>query len=65
VAPPERLKEVGRWCDEVVCLMAPRQFWAIGQFYEDFSQVEDEKVVAILRSFAPAAAVSTASASEA
>ncbi len=56
VAPPDRLEEVGRWCDDVVCLLSPRQFWAIGQFYADFSQVEDEEVVKLLREFIPAAA---------
>jgi predicted phosphoribosyltransferase len=54
VAPPERLEEVARWCDRVVCLLAPESFWAIGQFYEDFSQVEDDEVVALLRSAARA-----------
>jgi predicted phosphoribosyltransferase len=55
VASPDRLKEVRRWCDDVVCLLHPEAFWAIGQFYEDFSQVEDEEVVRLLREFAPAA----------
>jgi putative phosphoribosyl transferase len=53
VAPPDRLEEVGRWCDDLVCLLSPEEFWAIGQFYEDFTQVEDEQVVQILRQFAP------------
>jgi predicted phosphoribosyltransferase len=53
VASPERLEEVGRWCDAVVCLLAPEMFWAIGQFYEDFSQVEDEQVLRLLGEFAP------------
>lgn len=53
VASPDRLEEVWRWCDEVVCLLAPEEFWAIGQFYEDFTQVEDEQVVDLLREFAP------------
>jgi predicted phosphoribosyltransferase len=53
VASPDRLAEVERWCDEVVCLLAPEDFWAIGQFYEDFSQVEDEEVVRLLQEFAP------------
>jgi putative phosphoribosyl transferase len=61
VAPAETLHEVRRWCDEVVCLMAPKQFWAIGQFYEDFSLVADEEVVDILRSLALSSAASTAS----
>ena len=49
VASPERLTEVRKWCDEVICLMAPEFFYSIGQFYEDFRQIEDEEVVAILR----------------
>jgi predicted phosphoribosyltransferase len=48
VASPDRLAEVRKWCDDVVCLHTPEEFWAIGQFYEDFSQVEDETVVELL-----------------
>ena len=55
VASPERLEEVRQFCDDVVCLLHPEQFWAVGQFYQDFSTVEDEQVVDILREFAPAA----------
>jgi predicted phosphoribosyltransferase len=54
VASPDRLAEVRRWCDDVVCLLSPADFWAIGQFYEDFTQVEDDEVVKLLREFAPA-----------
>jgi predicted phosphoribosyltransferase len=50
VAPPERLREVRRWCDEAVCLLTPDQFWAVGQFYRDFRTVEDRTAVALLRS---------------
>jgi len=53
VASPDRLAEVRRWCDDVVCLLAPEEFWAIGQFYEDFAQVEDEEVIELLREIAP------------
>jgi putative phosphoribosyl transferase len=49
VASPDRLAEIRRWCDNVVRLSAPEDFWAIGQFYEDFAQVEDEEVIALLR----------------
>jgi predicted phosphoribosyltransferase len=48
VASPDRLAEVRRWCDEVVCLHAVEDFWAIGQFYEDFRPVEDAEVVQLL-----------------
>jgi putative phosphoribosyl transferase len=38
-------------CDRLVCLEEPRAFWAIGQFYRDFTQVEDERVVELLRDY--------------
>ena len=51
VAPPETVDAVGLYCDEVVCLHAPANFQAVGQFYRDFGQVEDEEVIAILRGY--------------
>jgi len=57
VASPDRLEEVRRFCDEVVCLVQPESFWGVSQFYHDFSTVEDEQVVKILSEFAPAALV--------
>lgn len=36
--------------DHLVCLHAPESFYAIGQFYEDFSQVSDEEVIGLLHS---------------
>lgn len=54
VAPPDRLVEIRRYCDEVVCLQAPAFFWAVGQFYHDFRAVEDEEAVELLREFAHA-----------
>jgi putative phosphoribosyl transferase len=48
VASPDRLEEVRHWCDDAVCLLSPDEFWAIGQFYEDFTQVEDEQVIELL-----------------
>jgi predicted phosphoribosyltransferase len=56
VGPPAHLAEIRRWCDDVICLLSPEQFWAIGQFYEDFSQVEDAQVLELLRSFGCSAA---------
>lgn len=49
VAPPETLKKIAAMADEVVCLEAPEYFMAVGQFYRNFSQVEDEDVIEILR----------------
>lgn len=52
VGAPDRLEEVERWCDELVCLDRPKEFWAIGEFYQDFSQVGDAAVEALLRAAA-------------
>lgn len=49
VASPDRLEQVWQLCDDVVCLSAPDDFLAVGQFYEWFPPIEDEEVVAILR----------------
>lgn len=48
VAAPDSLELVGPYADEVVCLEAPGNFFAVGQFYRSFPQVEDEEVVALL-----------------
>jgi predicted phosphoribosyltransferase len=48
VAAPDSLELVRPHCDEVVCLEAPPEFYAVGQFYREFAQVEDEEVVALL-----------------
>lgn len=48
VGAPESLERVRPYCDELVCLEAPEEFYAVGQFYRDFRQVEDEEVVALL-----------------
>ncbi len=49
VAPPDTLDKVAELADEVVCLAAPENFRAVGQFYADFPQVEDEEVMRILQ----------------
>ena len=49
VAPPDRLREVRRWCDEAICLHTPQFFYAVGQFYEEFEPITDEEVVELLR----------------
>jgi predicted phosphoribosyltransferase len=48
VAAPESLEQVRPYADEVVCLEAPEFFHAVGQFYRQFPQVEDDEVVALL-----------------
>lgn len=48
VAPPDTLEKVADKADEVVCLYATENFQAVGQFYADFGQVEDDEVIALL-----------------
>jgi putative phosphoribosyl transferase len=48
VAPPRVLAEVKMLVDEVVVLHASEWFFGIGQFYEQFPQVEDDEVIACL-----------------
>jgi putative phosphoribosyl transferase len=45
VAPPETVTALGREVDELVCLEAPRDFFAVGQHYARFDQVSDEEVI--------------------
>ena len=49
VAPASTCGRLEREVDEMVCLETPELFYAIGQFYEDFSQVTDEEVQGLLR----------------
>ena len=48
VAPAETTAEVANNCDDLVCLEIPEHFYAVGQFYRRFPQVEDDEVVAAL-----------------
>ena len=48
VAPPDTLEELSSDADEIVCLASPTPFFAIGEWYRDFSQVPDERVVSLL-----------------
>ncbi len=48
VAPPDSVKMIRPYADEVVCLETPEEFQAVGQFYRRFEQVEDHEVVALL-----------------
>jgi len=48
VAPPDSVEAVKPYCDEVVCLDTPWDFGAVGRFYRNFDQVEDEEVIRLL-----------------
>ncbi len=49
VASPEAARALLREADAMVCLKVPADFFAVGQFFVDFTQVTDEEVVAILQ----------------
>jgi putative phosphoribosyl transferase len=49
VAPASTCRWLQREVDELVCLAAPEEFHAVGQFYRSFEQVRDEEVTALLR----------------
>ena len=48
VAAPETCARLGREADEIVCAATPEPFLAVGQWYQDFSQVTDEEVRELL-----------------
>jgi len=48
VGPPERVAALSKTVDRVVCLSMPEYFEAIGEFYEEFEQVDDDIVRALL-----------------
>ena len=48
VAPPDWRGRLGEFADELVCLHTPDPFYAVGQFYDNFTQTSDEEVVACL-----------------
>lgn len=49
VAPPDTAAALRAEADEVVCLLTPPHFRAVGQFYVDFRQTEDDEVLRLLR----------------
>ncbi len=49
VASVDALAKVGQYADDVVCLQAPEHFYAVGQWYRSFPQVDDSEVIALLR----------------
>ena len=51
VAPFSTLQEIKSIPDikNTICLLAPADFYSVGQFYEDFSPVSDAEVVELLK----------------
>lgn len=48
VAPLSTSLMLGAESDEVVCLLTPRDFRAVGPFYDEFAQVNDQEVCDVL-----------------
>jgi putative phosphoribosyl transferase len=48
VAPLSACEMLRREADEVVCLMTPRFFGSVGEWYSDFSQTSDDEVAYLL-----------------
>lgn len=48
VAPRDSAERLKSEVDELVVLETPRLFWAIGAFYDEFGQVEDEEVIKLM-----------------
>lgn len=44
---------MSREADAIVCLKVPAEFYAVGEFFRDFSQVSDQDVIAILQKREP------------
>ncbi|HEY9221291.1 MAG TPA: phosphoribosyltransferase family protein [Lutibacter sp.] len=51
VAPPSAFKKIKEMeeVDEAICLSTPINFQAVGQFYEEFNQVDDKEVIELLK----------------
>ena len=48
VGAPDTCDALGRIADEMICLLMPTSFSAVGQWYVDFSQTTDEEVQHLL-----------------
>src|SRR5205823_3186760 len=44
VGAPETCSAMARLADDVVCLMTPEPFYAVGLWYENFEQTDDDEV---------------------
>jgi putative phosphoribosyl transferase len=48
VAPVSTCRRLRREVDDLICVHMPTSFYAIGEFYENFSQVSDQRVTDLL-----------------
>src|SRR3990167_1166889 len=45
VTPPAAVEKFRNKVDKIICLETPEIFFAVGEFYENFPQVEDEEAI--------------------
>ena len=48
VAPPETLRKLRRAADDVIAVVTPRNFIAVGAWYDKFAQTTDTEVITLL-----------------
>ena len=49
VAPRNILKDLNQVADDVIVLYSPEDFMAVGAFYQNFAQIEDDEVKEIMK----------------
>ncbi len=49
VGPRTSLERLSKSVDEIICLRAPKFFYAIGQFYREFHQLNQKEILDILK----------------
>ncbi len=49
VAPADEIQSLRDLVDDMVCLLTPRTFFGIGEFYRDFHQLTDTEVLRLLQ----------------
>ncbi len=48
-APPAAKWEIAPLVDDFIAVVTPEDFYGVGQFYEDFSQIDDDTVYELLK----------------
>jgi len=54
VAPSDSLRDLTSMVNRIVCLSTPYPFNAVGNFYDNFNQTEDEEVLKLMGEYAEA-----------
>lgn len=49
VGPPDTTSRFRQEVDDLICIYEPIDFYAVGGYYEDFSQISDEEVIDLLQ----------------